>query len=161
MSLDPDFSPDEQEEKARLISQVIPFASFSLSPSSAFLSTVRKRLWMKPTVFTVQVLELQNTLDDLTHRVDKVGLVSTLQCSSEHHYKIARWRRRTWSWKVKMACWDNTLKISCRYRNSCCVLLTISFCNIWFYRPAMCSKQSAPSPGGKKLHQRNGPRQTP
>merc|ERR1711948_183088 len=39
MSLDPDFSPDEQEEKARLISQV---------------------------------LELQNTLDDLTHRVDKV-----------------------------------------------------------------------------------------
>ena len=32
---------------------------------------------MKPTVFTVQVLELQNTLDDLTHRVDKVGLVST------------------------------------------------------------------------------------
>merc|ERR1711884_747824 len=39
MCLDPDFSPDEQEEKARLISQV---------------------------------LELQNTLDDLTHRVDKV-----------------------------------------------------------------------------------------
>merc|ERR1719412_712072 len=37
--LDPDFSPDEQEEKARLISQV---------------------------------LELQNTLDDLTQRVDKV-----------------------------------------------------------------------------------------
>ena len=37
--LDPDFSHDEQEEKARLISQV---------------------------------LELQNTLDDLTHRVDKV-----------------------------------------------------------------------------------------
>lgn len=37
--LDPDFSSDEQEEKARLISQV---------------------------------LELQNTLDDLTHRVDKV-----------------------------------------------------------------------------------------
>jgi len=39
MCLDPDFSPDEQEEKARLIAQV---------------------------------LELQNTLDDLTHRVDKV-----------------------------------------------------------------------------------------
>jgi len=39
MCLDPDFSPDEQEEKARLISQV---------------------------------LELQNTLDDLTQRVDKV-----------------------------------------------------------------------------------------
>merc|ERR1712109_35497 len=39
MCLEPDFSPDEQEEKARLISQV---------------------------------LELQNTLDDLTHRVDKV-----------------------------------------------------------------------------------------
>jgi len=42
MSLDPDFSPDEQEEKARLISQV---------------------------------LELQNTLDDLTHRVDKASHV--------------------------------------------------------------------------------------
>merc|ERR1719334_1295173 len=39
MCLDPDFSPDEQEEKARLISQV---------------------------------LELQNTLEDLTSRVDKV-----------------------------------------------------------------------------------------
>ena len=39
MSLDPDFSPDEHEEKARLIAQV---------------------------------LELQNTLDDLTTRVDKV-----------------------------------------------------------------------------------------
>merc|ERR1711970_852871 len=39
MCLDPDFSPDEQEEKARLISQV---------------------------------LELQNTLDDLTNRVDAV-----------------------------------------------------------------------------------------
>ena len=39
MCLDPDFSPDEQEEKARLISQV---------------------------------LELQNTLDDLTSRVDRV-----------------------------------------------------------------------------------------
>ena len=190
MSLDPDFSPDEQEEKARLISQVIPFASFSLSPSSAFLSTLGKRSLNEAHSFLLyvkywgerggqiyeifqslqqsfimasfhQVLELQNTLDDLTHRVDKVGLVSTLQCSSEHHFKIARWRKRTWSWKVKMACWDNTLKISCRYRNSCCVPLTISFCNIWFYRPAMCSKQSVPSPGGKKLHQRNRPRQTP
>lgn len=39
MCLDPDYSPDEQEEKARLISQV---------------------------------LELQNTLEDLTSRVDKV-----------------------------------------------------------------------------------------
>nr|CAD7587589.1 unnamed protein product [Timema genevievae] len=38
-SLDPDISPDEQEEKARLISQV---------------------------------LELQNTLDDLSQRVDSV-----------------------------------------------------------------------------------------
>ena len=34
MSLDPDFSPDEQEEKARLISQVIPFADTGLNPDS-------------------------------------------------------------------------------------------------------------------------------
>ena len=35
MSLDPDFSPDEQEEKARLISQVILFAKASLSLSQS------------------------------------------------------------------------------------------------------------------------------
>ena len=123
-------------------------------------------------VFFYQVLELQNTLDDLTHRVDKVRiginttrmfirasaknpvkwtLDKTLGNLSEHCLKIlTRWRRRTWSWKVKMVCWDNTLKISCRYRNSCCGLATIYCCNFCFYRPAMCSKQSVPSPGGKK-----------
>ena len=29
-----------------------------------------------------------------------------------------------------MVCWDNTLKISCRYRNPCC--LTMSYCNLFF-----------------------------
>ena len=92
----------------------------------------------------------------------KWTLDKTLGNLSEHCLKIlTRWRRRTWSWKVKMVCWDNTLKISCRYRNSCCGLATIYCCNFCFYRPAMCSKQSVPSPGGKKLHQRNRPRQTP
>ena len=36
MCLDPDFSPDEQEEKARLISQVILFAEMRLNPLADF-----------------------------------------------------------------------------------------------------------------------------
>ena len=57
MCLEPDFSPDEQEEKARLISQVRHEQSEAILCN---LTSLR------------QVLELQNTLDDLTHRVDKV-----------------------------------------------------------------------------------------
>ena len=60
MCLDPDFSPDEQEEKARLISQV---------------------------------LELQNTLDDLTHRVDKVTPVPNMK--ERPRPPPCRGRRRT------------------------------------------------------------------
>ena len=70
MSLDPDFSPDEQEEKARLISQVrglLMATTSSSSPGSSSSSNCRTIIIMMS-----QVLELQNTLDDLTHRVDKV-----------------------------------------------------------------------------------------
>ena len=58
MCLDPDFSPDEQEEKARLIAQV------------RILNM--KKLFLYLDGLFLKVLELQNTLDDLTHRVDKV-----------------------------------------------------------------------------------------
>ena len=58
MCLDPDFSPDEQEEKARLIAQV------------RILNM--KKLFLYLYWLFLKVLELQNTLDDLTHRVDKV-----------------------------------------------------------------------------------------